>query len=195
MLEKDYSSETKIIYQREQLRHSFEMYKSFSEEWKTNINSLILHSKMEEEHATADNFVAYQSDVLCRSQEEIELMQLENSQIPFLNTHLKNKLSILDIPNTRTCFVTKKDGDNIVQVYMHPLNQRGSTSKWNMVPVHDSIKHNYCTFSYKNFNYNMFTDFVDPISSYIPLEKLNTWKKIKKWREYCDQYGATLYWD
>ena len=131
----------------------------------------------------------------------IKLLFFMNHNInpPFTQVNAKMKCTIFDIPNCKTCFITGKKcngiGDHLFEIngYAKFTNGlHGTYDNWNTIPVIGALNKSYKTnFNKKNIGYEKLTD-EDLLRC--TEEQKSIYKKIKEWKKYVHDCGASLTW-
>tara|TARA_B100000902_G_scaffold362665_1_gene381120 strand:+ start:276 stop:851 length:576 start_codon:yes stop_codon:yes gene_type:complete len=119
----------------------------------------------------------------------------------FTEEDRKKKCEILEIPNTKTCFITKikckGTGDHLFEIngyakYTDGLH--GTYDEWNTIPVLGSKNKSYKT-KYGINNKNIgFQELTQQELSTCSKEQQDIYNKLQQWKLYVKRRGASLSW-
>ena len=119
----------------------------------------------------------------------------------FTEEDRKKKCEILEIPNEKTCFITKSKckgtGDHLFEIngyakYTDGLH--GTYDEWNTIPVIGSKNKSYKT-KYGASNKNIgFQELTPEELLLCTKEQQDIYNKLQKWKLYVKEHGASLSW-
>tara|TARA_Y100000389_G_scaffold106063_1_gene102984 strand:+ start:854 stop:1669 length:816 start_codon:yes stop_codon:yes gene_type:complete len=118
--------------------------------------------------------------------------------VRFLPKDARMKLEIFEISRDNICIITGQKsngiGDHLYEIrgYYKATGHYGSETQWNILPVIGSENKKYKKMAGKDIGYQELTD--EELTTCSESQR-ELYVKIQKWKQYCKERGANIYWD